>query len=467
MCKDNRLTITRECLICRINWQQQITKKLTPKSSYFLLVFAICMLPRIILLLANKECNDDHMTPVLMWQEKGEFPETHDCWECFQPPFFYFTIKTLAAPFRITTWQGIYTFIQFFNLFFVTGILWLLLKVVESLQLKKWLSISLMLFWGMNPELISIGTLATNDTVLIFFGFIISYLFIKHWHKATLKYELPLVLGIAFLGITKGNALVFGIALVALFGLEFIRDRKWNFKLLGRQALSVVFIFFFVGYFGSFFEKQQKHGNAFTINQLKQNSPNLFEEDTLYDGRKGVTTVFNSYFKLRFASLIEMPYNLNSSTFYPIHRTSFWGQMFGQFSNYTFERYPASWVSENNDNFNFSRVNYCLHLPLFLFMLFSLAAGIYRQIKQPYNPELVHLLLIFAFTFFVARYSYIYRDFSNMKVIFIYPVLYSIITLFGNGSSKLKFEKLVIFLLLASTFLYQINFIYLIRALIP
>lgn len=465
MCKDNGLTI-RSSLICIIYWFKRILEKLRPKTSYFLIVFTLCMVPRILLLLVNKECNDDHMTPILLWQEKGEFPETHDCWECFQPPFFYFVVKTLGSPFNIKTWQEWYTFIQIFNLFFVTGTLWLLLKLIESLKLSKWLRISLMLFWGMNPELISIGALATNDTVLIFFGFIISYLFVKHWNKPLIKYELPLVLGIAFLGITKGNALVFFIALVTLFGLEFIRTRVWNLKIISRQALGVLFIFLFTGYFGKFFEKHQKLGDPFTINQLKQNSPNIFTEDTLYDGRKGVTTVFNSYYKLQFASLLEMPYNLNSSTFYPIHRTSFWGQIFGQFSNYTFERYPASWVSENNDNFNFTRVNYLLHLPLFLFFIYTLVLYLYHQYQKPLNSDIVHLLLIFAFTFFVARYSYIYRDFSNMKVIFIYPVLFSIITIFSRNLKLIKFQNLTIFILLACTLLYQINFAYLIRELI-
>lgn len=457
----------RPCIFVSLKTITNLIQKLKPKSNVVWLIFFICMAPRVMLLLANKECNDDHMTPVLLWQQNGEFPETHDCWECFQPPFFYWTIKTFAAPFRVSTWQGMYTVIQMFNFFFVAGILWFLLRLIESLNLSKWLSISSMLFWGMNPELISIGTLATNDTVTIFFGFIISYLFIRHWRSPILKFEIPLVILIAFLGITKGNALVFGIALAALFGLEFLRDRKWNFKVIGRQSFWMVFLFFFVGYFGNFFEKQEKLGYAFTINQDKQNPPNIFEEDTLYWGRKGVTSVYNSFFKLRLGSLLKTPYNVNDGDDYPMHRTSFWGQMYGQFSNYTFERYPATWVSKDNDNYNFTRANYILHLPLFLLLLYGLALGLFRQIKRPFNKEIVHLLLIFAFTFFVARYSYIYRDFSNMKVIFLFPVLLSIITIFSKTLQSIKFERVIVFLLFACTIIYQINFVYLLRVLIP
>lgn len=375
-------------------------------------------------------------------------------------------VKSIADPLNINTWEGLYNLIQVLNFFLSAAILWLTLLLIQSLELSRLLSVASALFWGLNPELISIGALATNDTVLIFFGLLITWLFVKLWKTSNLKYELILVIIISLLAITKGNALVFALALFAIWGLELIRDRNWKIKMLIRRFSLALMMFFFIGHFGKFFEKQEKLGYAFTINQFKQNSPNFFEEDTIYDGRKGVTTITNSFFRLHFGSLLQTPYNLNGSVEYPKHRTSIWGQLFGQFSNYTFERYPASWVSHNNDNFNFSRINYIIHLPLFLLMIWGIISALLRQISNPFNTEIVHILLIFAFTFFVMRYSYIYRDFSNMKVIFIFPALYSIIVLFSRNLQNMGRDKLLAYTMFLAAVLYQINFVYLIRELL-
>lgn len=406
------------------------------------------------------------MTPILLWQETGHFPQTNDCWECFQPPLFYLVIKTLASPFAINTWVGLYQLIQVVNFFLSAGILCFILLVVQSIPLPKNLQIASALFWGMNPELISIGALATNDTVLIFTGFLLTFLFVRYCQKPSISVEIALVILISLLCITKGNALVFALCLFSIFGLSYFKPNAFQIKSIARHAVYGIVMFFFVGHFGNFFDKHQKLGYAFTINQFKQNPPNWLEEDTIYNGRKGVTTITNSFFRMHFLSLVDTPYNLNESKQYPMHRTSFWGQLYGQFSNYTFERYPASWQSLNNDNFNFTRINYFIHLPLFLLFIWAIMVGIGKSFKHPFKPITIHILLLLAFVFFVMRYTYIYRDFSNMKVIFIFPALYSIIYLFQSHLQKIILYKYVLTSFILIVILYQINFAYLIRELI-
>ncbi len=440
--------------------------KLRPKTKWFWWVFLICVLPRIILVIVNDECNDDHMTPIMLLQEKGVYPETHDCWECFQPPLFYYTINAIASPLNINQWMDLYYLIQIFNLFFVLAILWIILRIVESFKLPKLLSVSSMLFFGLNPELISIGALATNDTVMIFTGFVLIYLFMKQWHNPTVSKELTIATIISLAAITKGNALVFGFAFAVLLLLIYTRDRSWNIKSLSRQLVLAVVMFFFVGYFGNYFEKHQKLGYAFTINQDKQGPPHFFETDYyLSVGRPGVITIYDTYFKMQFLSLLEQPYIINDGPNYPKHRTSFWGQLYGQYSNYMFERYPASWVSDNNDHYNFTRTNYVLHLPILFLLILGIISAIRSQ-RQGLNFNLVHVFLAALFLFFIARYSYIYRDFSNMKVIFFFPILYSLMVLFLNYIKKIRFQKVVSYLLLASSLLYQVSFVYLIIELI-
>ncbi|PCJ66690.1 MAG: hypothetical protein COA58_04315 [Bacteroidetes bacterium] len=442
-----------------------IADKLHYKTSSFLIIFFICMIPRVILQITNEGFNDDHITPVLLWQDKSEYPLTEDCKECFQPPLFYWIIKAVAAPFQATTWDGIFTVIQFVNFFFVSGILWLVLRLIESLHFSKWLRISTMLFWGTNPELISIGSLASNDTILIFAGLLISYLIGKYWQNPKLKYEFAIIIMLVLSGIIKGNGLVFVIILAVVFILSLLRDKKFSALKLGRQSMWLIVLLLGIGYFGNFFEKQERHGYAFTTNQIMPNPPNFFTEDTIYASRKGVTTVFNSFFKLRLGSLLANPYNTNHLE-YDLHRTSLWGQMFGQFSNYLFERYPDSWISPNNDHYFITRINYIIHLPLFVLLLYGILYSIFVFFKHPFDTNTIHLLFVFAFTGFVVLYTYLYRDFSYMKVIFLFPALFSIITIFGSTIKRIPFQKGIIFLLFSATLLYQINFIYLIRVLI-
>jgi hypothetical protein len=440
-------------------------KKLKPRSKWFWWVFLICVIPRVILLFTNDQCNDDHMTPVMMWQENGEYPGAYGCWECFQPPLFYFIIKTIATPLNITDWMDLYYLIQIFNFIIAIGSLFLILRLIESFKLQKWLSISIMLFFGLNPELISIGALATNDTIIIFTGFILVHLFINFWKSPNTRTELIITAIIALASITKGNAMVFAFGFAFLLFMAHIKQRDWRISHLGKQLLMFVFLFFFVGNFGNYFKKHQELGNAFTINQIKPEPPNFYTPDTTFNGRAGVSTVFDSYFKMQFISLLEQPYNINHGPNYPLHRTSFWGQLYGQYSNYLFERYPSKWVSINNDHFNFTRVNYILHLPLLLILVLAFFGSLRKQFSS-INTDLIHLALITLFLFFVARYSYIYRDFSNMKLIFLFPVAYSFIVLFLKQVKKVKYQKLLTFLFLSCSLLYQVSFIYLIRELI-
>ena len=59
-----------------------------------------------------------------------------------------------------------------------------------------------------------------------------------------------------------------------------------------------------------------------------------------------------------------------------------------------------------------------------------------------------------------------FRDFSFMKVMFLFPVYMSMIYLFAEGIKNLKHHRLVNGLLITAVILYQINFAYLLRALL-
>jgi hypothetical protein len=200
---------------------------------------------------------------------------------------------------------------------------------------------------------------------------------------------------------------------------------------------------------GGYYEKYQNFGNPFIINQNKAAKPAWFNDNTGFMGRKGVSTISETFLSFNMLSLVKEPYNVNQGQVYPMHRESFWTQLYGQFSNALFERHPGSWISIHPDMLNIARINYILLLPLFLFFIYSFTKATLFGIKELFrtnklSSDLLHSLFILTLLVFTIKYSYDYRDFSNMKVIFIFPALYSMFWIFQRGFRNVKFVPKVL-----------------------
>jgi hypothetical protein len=443
-----------------------IVSELKQRIPYFWVVFAICLVPRILLAIINKEGNDDHVTPILLWLDTGVYPFANDCWECFQPPLFYKSIAVLANAFGVATRDGIFNVIQVSNLVFSSLTLWLCLNLIQSLKLNQLLSVALMLFFGLNPELISIGALNTNDTVVIFLGFVFCRYLVLYWENPSVTKEVILVLLVALVSVMKGNGLVFIAALGFLVLYKHFTEASLRVSVLGRGLVYGVFLLLFVGYFGNYYQRYEMYNNAFLINQEKQPAPHWYEPDEVRADRQGVKSIYHSFGTFPLFSLLQRPYNVNDGLNYPKHRTSLWTQLYGQYSNYLFERHPGKWHSINNDNLNVTRLNYLLHLPLLMLFLWGVFSQLFGSKIHANSENFIHGFLILLFTLFVIRNSYVYRDFSTMKLIFIFPILYAIIHVFAVQAAKIKYTKGLSYLLLACALLYQINFVYLFREII-
>lgn len=427
-------------------------------------MFGIGLLCRLILSLVNVELNDDHVTPILLWMQDGHFPGATDCWECFQPPLFYGIIKSIAQPFGLESASDILTIIRSINFLFSSTILWLMLKYMSRLNLQQAIKIPFMLFWALNPELISIGGLNTNDTWLILLGLILYPLLEQYWLSQGKKHAAIILIIITIAGLSKGNGLVLMLGFIAMFCM-LVMARKFALKRMSTTLLGIAVSIVLIAFGGLYVKKQKDHGDPFIINQTKPVQANFWKADTVFQGRPGVTSVAETFFTFRFINLMEEPFNQNDKI-YPKHRTSFFTQLYGQYSNYFFESHPASWHTTNNDAKNFILVNYVIHLPLFLiFVLALLVAGI-RSFKNPFSLQTMHGFWIFLFLAFVIRYSYIYRDFSNMKLLFMFPVLFALISIFKAGMEWINRPKIIAPLLYLASILYTVNFVYLIRQLL-
>lgn len=443
-----------------------IIQKLKPQSTWFLIMFLTCFILRIVLVAVNDQRNDDHIEPVLLWQTNGNLSAADQCWECFQPALFYFVAKSVSSLVGATTDRQVYYVIQILNLLIGAILLWLILRYIESLNLHKTTTILLMFFWALNPELVSINALATNDMLLFLLGFIILYLTTKLIKNQKLETELILVIMLIAAGVTKGNSLAFLGLYIAFIILQLLLGKIRGFKGIAAKATFIVVLIASFAFGGRYVEKHQQFGDPFRINVTKPQPAKFIGFDSSESLRYGVRDIKSATLEFPLTSLLKQPFNLNDSKNTQPHRENLWTQYLGQFTNYLFEGYPSKWSSVNNDYLNFARVNILVHLALVLLLFYGCVTSLKHVFIQFYSAQLLHLVSLLVFLAFSLIYAIEFRDFSFMKVMFLFPVYMSMIYLFAEGIKNLKHHRLVNGLLITAVILYQINFAYLLRALL-
>jgi hypothetical protein len=282
--------------------------------------------------------------------------------------------------------------------------------------------------------------------------------------KSNLKREIILFILLILLGLTKGNGLVFIGIYPILIGLSILITRKILWKQITRQFIVWSFAFITIAWAGNYLDKYEKYENPFITNVDPPYEKATWDTPGDMVFRKGVNTYKEAFFSFPLGSLLAEPYNENGLENYPEHRQNLWTQLLGQFSNHLFERYPDTWISYNNDMYNFARVNFLLHILLFLGILTGIILTLAKRTQVDFQL-IAHILISTIFLVFVIKYSAQYRDFSFMKVVFIYPAFVSLIFLSSKGIAQWKYFKLFAYLLIACAILYQVNYIYLLKSL--
>ncbi len=102
----------------------------------------------------------------------------------------------------------------------------------------------------------------------------------------------------------------------------------------------------------------------------------------------------------------------------------------------------------------------CIFLLLFLFGIFAVTKQV---VIERSSQGFIHLAMFLIYLSFVARYAYNIRDFANMKLIFLFPALISMMYFLQKGADHLKsgvLNSTALILINASTFLCTINLYY-------
>jgi uncharacterized membrane protein YwzB len=430
-------------------------------------VFLFAVLLRLVLSIINTESNDDHVTPVLLFIKNGALPMTNDCWECFQPPLFYLIVGNIARLLSISTDIHVFSLIQSINFIASIIILRAIRLTIHKISLAPKPKLVIFAFFAFNPELISLSVLATNDTLAILFGTLILLQLSKpDSYKKWISIAVLTILG----SITKGNFLVFPIGLSAIVLFKIVVIRPFTLRRL-LMLVWVIGVFLVIAFSGGYVEKFQTYRTPFKTNMNKSAPPVISGDDTAYVGRKGVNSITTSYLSFNIISLLKKPYITNGTVCLEAHRQSFFTLLFGQYSNFLFENHPFKWQTNNNDSHNISRINYVVHVVILCFVLWAVFSIVFEKdwsARFVKDATWVQVFLLGAFVVFVVKYSYDYRDYSTIKLAFIYPVYVGLVSLTSTiiGHLRHKYQNMISGLMVVAVVLYLINYVYLIRAIL-
>jgi hypothetical protein len=386
----------------------------------------------------NREANDNHDEVIRYILETGKLPEKDDCWECFQPKLFHYTTaKILQIPWIAAAKQddSIIPTAEWIN--FTAGVLTLFVVAIFITRLPVKSETLKLLGFGiiaLNPNLIGINSQFTNDTFAILFSTLALYcmfLFLQKQKPGTFLFVLLFTL----LAISsKTNTWVIAIAIFMVMIIKAWTQKK-NFVvpvLIGLVFILATLTFSTLNPLNQYISNYQKHGSPILLNMDKKPFPNFFGETEV--GKPGILSIYDGFFTFKFFDLLKRPL-IDVWDEYSPSRTSLWTLLYGRTHSIHFNNWPASWSTDGEEGFTLTRAIFILALlPTFL-LLFGFFLELFALIKSILTRDntlaSAHQYGLAAITFtgylcFIIIYALLYRDFTVMKAVFIFPALLGI-----------------------------------------
>lgn len=395
----------------------------------------IAIAMRFCIALYSTEANDDHSEVIQLILEHGTYPALKDCWECFQPPAFYRAHALIAGILGNSDNIALHRQMQWVNFLFALGTIFLVFRYIMKLELDRMLKLSILAFFLWNPRLASMSVQATNDSIQFFTGTLFLYLLERWIGNSKTGPFLLLALIAVFAASLKGNGLLL-LVLLPTGILIARREIRPTLRLILPVYVLLAWAIAFVG--GGYLDKLLRYNDPWITNMQKVDPPPLLEDQEWFGARAGIRSVRTGYFTFRLYDLLRTPYQLNDEPEFPKHRTSFLTLLYANFYHGQFANHPNTWKAEPGHWVHQSgRLLFILGLfPLFIFLggVFQMFRSIFRggQSKER-KVGAVHLANLGVFLAFLIKYSYDYRDFAHIKVLFLFPACLSMVYLTKTG----------------------------------
>jgi 4-amino-4-deoxy-L-arabinose transferase-like glycosyltransferase len=216
-------------------------------SNKYLLIALICLggILRLTVFWVSPANNayDDHLEVVSIYAEDFNRPAPFQCWECYQPPLYYYTGATV---YKITKLLGgsqavCWKMVQAINPLLSIFLLLITYKILMLFKLQK-LSVAITLsFIIVLPRDIFTSAMLGNDYMLVFFAVLAFYLFLEtvtalNKGKRFLRWLCALVLAVILGSLTKQHGLLLllfpGIIFLLLFRKAQRKKLYWAIPIL-------------------------------------------------------------------------------------------------------------------------------------------------------------------------------------------------------------------------------------------
>ena len=229
------------------------------KARIFLIsVFAVSLSLRLTLSFINRGSNDNHLEVINLIIDNHKIPEKADCWECFQPKFFYLVQAGIIMALHIENKSSRIACVQLFNFilsFFILLFLWKFIKrqkIPPSVQLWCFALVAL------NPCLLGINIQATNDTAEIFAGVLAVYFTELFLTERKMSSAILMICYTILASLFKGSGIVIMAALVIIFSIKLIFADNTGRRLFGKAFLMLLLLYFaIVPFAGNYYQNYQ------------------------------------------------------------------------------------------------------------------------------------------------------------------------------------------------------------------
>lgn len=420
------------------------------------IVFVAAIALRLALSLENLGAEYGHMDLCRHIASEKRLPAAEECAECFNAKLFHVLVATCINLGKIYDASAQTLLAQLISCF--AGILTLVVfyYFLTLLSLSRWVKFWAFSLVALNPRLISINVQATNDSLAIFFGACTIFFAYRFFSKGRIWRFVVMAIFSILAGLTKGTAVILCpiifliLVLKALTSPGSILDKiKHRYC---RYALILLVLFLVTVPFGGQYVRIRDHHivSIFPDKMEFYPLPNFLKET--YYGRPGITSVANSYLTFRLVDMLKHPTITNDEYVYPLHRTSFWSQLYGRANFIYFDFWPPRWEVTDPLNLNLGRAIMILALiptGLFLWGFFKeMGRWVIAVARFDFgfifkSNEWVFFVFAVAQLMFLIYGSAIHRDFCFVKAIFLFPSLLAAMYIFtlGLGAADRALDK--------------------------
>ncbi len=416
------------------------------------LLCLIAVTLRVAMVAWNRDANDEHFTVIRLILDQHRLPLRDECWECFQPKAYHAAVAAVLACLGKSGAGNESLLLAGGLLNLIAGVATLALAGTAIHRYSiggPWLKLSAFGLMALNPALVGISSQATNDAFAILFSTAALIAAGRFLERARPWPFLAMAVCAALAIACKTNTLVTAMAIFVALVAKAIVVAQRNGPVsvsVGEAAATpeghgnamhafgfalAVAALSIANPLNQYSANQRAYGTPLALNMERNPSPPWFATAT-GNFRPGILSVAGGFFTFRLADLLEHPRLDNGKDEYATNRTSFWTLLYGRAHSLHYDNWPQTWRTEGRQGFRLTRAIFLLALLPTAMVGWGairesriVVAGLLQRNGKALGDVGYGLatLCMLGYLAFVALYAYLYRDFSVMKTIFLYPAL--------------------------------------------